>query len=76
MELAFIIGVFGAWAIIAIVKGADWLRGKGGHEESDKEFLDRVFRENNERNRQQLEEIKKQKYDNQWKQKTSVSEPN
>lgn len=62
MELAFIIGVFGAWAVIALLKGADWLGGSGGHqEESDKEFLDRVFRESAERDRKRYEEIRKAK---------------
>lgn len=62
MEFAFIIGVFGAWLIIALAKGADWLGGIGGHhKESDKEFLDRVFRESAERDRKRLEELKKEK---------------
>ena len=62
MELAFIIGVIGTWLIIALAKGADWLGGSGGHqEESDKEFLDRVARENRERARKRLEEIQKEK---------------
>lgn len=62
MEVAFIIGVFGAWLIIALAKGADWLVGIGcHHKESDKEFLDRVFRESAERDRRRLEELKKEK---------------
>ena len=63
MEVAFIIGVFGAWLVIALAKGADWLGGIGGHhEESDKDFLNRVARENSERAKKRLEEIKKEKY--------------
>ena len=58
MELAFIIGVFGTWAVIALVALADKLRGGSRHEESDKEFLDRVWRENAERARKELEEMK------------------
>lgn len=62
MELAFIIGIFGAWAVIALMKGADWLGGSGkGYKESDRDFLNRVARENSERARQQLEEIRKAK---------------
>ena len=62
MEVAFIIGVFGAWLIIALAKGADWLGGLGGHyKESDKDFLNRVARENSERARKRLEELKKEK---------------
>jgi hypothetical protein len=60
MELAFIIGLFGTWAVIALVKGADWLGGNS-HKESDHDFLDRVFRENSERARKQYEEILKEK---------------
>lgn len=62
MELAFIIGVFGAWAVIALLKGADWLGGSGRDcHESDRDFLNRVARENSERARKQLEEIRKAK---------------
>lgn len=62
MEFAFIIGIFGAWAVIALMKGADWLGGSGkDYKESDRDFLNRVARENSERARQQLEEIRKSK---------------
>lgn len=62
MEFAFIIGVIGAWAVIALLKGADWLGGSDkGYKESDRDFLNRVARENSERARQQLEEIRKAK---------------
>lgn len=62
MELAFIIGIFGAWAVIALLKGADWLGVSGkDYKESDRDFLNRVARENSERARQQLEEIRKAK---------------
>lgn len=62
MELAFIIGVFGAWAVIALLKGADWLGSSGrDSQESDRDFLNRVARENSERARKQLEEIRKAK---------------
>lgn len=60
MELAFIIGIFGTWAVIALIKGVDWLKGSGGHhDESEGEFLRRVFRENAERDRKLHEEIQK-----------------
>lgn len=62
MEFSFIIGVIGAWLIIALAKGTDWLGGSGkGYKESDRDFLNRVARENSERARQQLEEIRKAK---------------
>lgn len=62
MEFAFIIGVIGAWLIIALAKGADCLGGSGkDNKESDRDFLNRVARENSERARQQLEEIRKAK---------------
>lgn len=61
MELAFIIGVFGTWAIIALAGLADKIGRGGHHEESDREFLERVARENSERARKQLEEIRKAK---------------
>lgn len=62
MELAFIIGVIGVWAVIALAKGADWIGGNGWDcHESDRDFLNRVARENSERARKQLEEIRKAK---------------
>ena len=62
MELAFIIGVFGAWAVIALAKGADWLsRNSMDCHESDRDFLNRVARENSKRARKQLEDIRKAK---------------
>ena len=62
MESAFIIALFVTWALMALAKGADWLGGSGGHhEESDRDFLNRVARENSERARKQLEEIRKAK---------------
>jgi hypothetical protein len=64
MEFAFIIGVFGVWLIIALAKGADWFGGSGkDYKESDRDFLNRVARENSERARKQLEEIRKNKRD-------------
>jgi hypothetical protein len=62
MEFAFIIGVIGTWLIIALAKGADWL-GDSGRDcrESDRDFLNRVARENSERARKQLKEIRKAK---------------
>lgn len=62
MEFAFIIGVFGVWLIIALAKGADWFRGSDDHyKESDKDFLNRVARDNSERARKRLEELRKKK---------------
>jgi hypothetical protein len=62
MEFAFIIGVFGVWLIIVLAKGADWFGGSGkDYKESDRDFLNRVARENSERARKQLEEIRKSK---------------
>jgi hypothetical protein len=62
MESAFIIGVFGTWAIIALIKGIDWLSdGSSGSKESDYDFFMRVAKENRERDRKLLEEIKKSK---------------
>lgn len=62
MEFAFIIGVFGVWLIIALAKGADWFGGSGkDYKESDRDFLNRVARENSERARKQIEEIRKSK---------------
>ena len=63
MEFAFIIGIIGAWAIIALLGLGDKFRNKGGshYEESDKDFQNRVARMNRENARKQLEEIKKQK---------------
>ena len=59
MESAFIIALLVTWTLIALAKGADWL-GKGGHhDESDREFLERVWRENAERARKLHEEIEK-----------------
>lgn len=62
MEFSFIIGIIGTWLIISLVKTAGCLSGYGGHyEESDRDFLNRVARENSERARKQLEEIRKTK---------------
>ncbi len=62
MELSFIIGIIGTWLVISLVKTASWFGGNGGHyEESDRDFLNRVARENSERARKQLEEIRKAK---------------
>ena len=64
MEFAFIIGIFGAWAIIALAKGSEWFSGKGSDwKESDRDFLNRVARENSERARKQMEEMKKSKHE-------------
>lgn len=61
MEEAFIIAVFCVWAIILFVGLVDKI-GKGGHyEESDRDFLNRVQRENQERDRKLHEELKKYK---------------
>ena len=62
MDFSFIIGIIGTWLIISLVKTADWFSGSGGHyEESDRDFLNRVARENSERARKQLEDIRKAK---------------
>ncbi len=62
MEFSFIIGVIGTWLIISLAKTADRFGDSGGHyEESDRDFLNRVARENSERARKQLEEIRKAK---------------
>ena len=62
MESAFIIGLFGTWFIIALAKGADWLSDScHGCRESDFDFLNRVARENCERDRKYIEEIRKSK---------------
>lgn len=61
MESAFIIGVFATWVLIALAKGADWIGNGHMKEESDRDFLNRVARENSERARKQLEEIRKAK---------------
>ena len=54
--------VFGVWLIIALAKGADWFGGSGkDYKESDRDFLNRVARENSERARKKLEEIRKSK---------------
>ncbi len=63
MEFAFIIGIIGVWTVIALLKGADWFRGnEKNYNESDRDFLNRVARENSERARKQLEEIRKAKH--------------
>ncbi len=63
MEFAFIVGIIGVWAIIALLGLGDKFRNKGGthYEESDKDFLNRVARMNSENARKQLDEIKNQK---------------
>ena len=61
MEFAFIIGILGVWVIIALAKGGDWFCSGNSWKESDKDFQNRVARENSERARKQLEEIKKSK---------------
>lgn len=63
METAFIIGIIGVWAIILIAKGLDWLNNSmpSSEKESTYDFLMRVACENYERDRKQLEEIKKAK---------------
>lgn len=63
MEFAFIVGIIGVWAIIALLGLGDKFRNKDGshYEESDKDFLNRVARMNSENARKQLDEIKKQK---------------
>ena len=63
MEFAFIVGIIGVWAIIAVLGLGDKFRNKGGshYEESDKDFLNRVARMNSENARKQLDEIKNQK---------------
>ena len=46
----------------ALAKGADWFGGSGkDYKESDRDFLNRVARENSERARKKLEEIRKSK---------------
>lgn len=62
MESAFIIGLFGTWAVIALVKFVDWLKdGSSVSKESDYDFFMRVAKENRERDRKLLEEIEKSK---------------
>lgn len=60
MEFSFIIGVIGAWLIIALAKSADWFGGSGGHcEETDGEFFRRVSKMNAERDRKLYEDMQK-----------------
>jgi len=62
MEFAFIIGIIGVWAIIALSNGIDGMFNTNKeYDESDRDFLNRVARENSERARKQLEEIRKAK---------------
>lgn len=40
MEFSFIIGIFGAWLIIALAKTADWFGGLEKREITDEEILE------------------------------------
>lgn len=61
MEFAFIIGIIGAWLIIALAKGADWLSGPGKRKITDEEILEEQKRSLRE-SRKWLDEHMPKKY--------------